>query len=484
MKGEIKNLNILLTSAGRRGYLVGYFKEELKGKGKIFAANSSPISTALQLADESVITPLIYDKNYIPFLVNYCIEKEIDTIIPLFDVDLYVLACNRELFSQIGVNIIVSEKDVIEKCNDKWQTHQFLTNNGFNSPRTWISIEDVKKQIQDKKLKYPLIIKPRWGMGSISVYEAENEEELEVFYKKVRRDIFKTYLKYESVQDIDKSVLFQEKLNGQEYGVDVINDLNGNHITTVIKKKIAMRSGETDCAQTVYNEELSELGKKLGQRLAHIANLDVDVFVDNENIYVLEMNARFGGGYPFSHISGINLPKAIISWERGIEPNENCFNSKENILAQKEINLRKIKSVENIVYKEALLKGAETLSPTLFEQGVDVEKWVEKVLQFGTIIIEQDAKENFQGVIAFYLNDFIDYTAFITIIAVDEKFRCKGIGKKLLLQAENTAKQKLMKKIRLSVKDENINAVQFYKKNGYIFEKRENDKAFFMIKNL
>jgi len=46
-------MNILLTSAGRRTYLVQYFKEVLAEKGKVHASNSE-WSTALEVADEAV----------------------------------------------------------------------------------------------------------------------------------------------------------------------------------------------------------------------------------------------------------------------------------------------------------------------------------------------------------------------------------------------------------------------------------------------
>ena len=56
-------MNILITSAGRRGYIIKYFKDALKGYGgKVYAGNSSHLSTAFEYADGSVITPLIYDK--------------------------------------------------------------------------------------------------------------------------------------------------------------------------------------------------------------------------------------------------------------------------------------------------------------------------------------------------------------------------------------------------------------------------------------
>ena len=72
-------MNILLTSAGRRTYLVNYFKEALRMAGftgLVHAANSES-SPAFFAADRQVITPLIYDSEYIPFLLDYCKKWEI-----------------------------------------------------------------------------------------------------------------------------------------------------------------------------------------------------------------------------------------------------------------------------------------------------------------------------------------------------------------------------------------------------------------------
>ena len=35
--------------------------------------------------------------------------------------------------------------------------------------------------------------------------------------------------------------------------------------------------------------------------------------------YVIDMNARFGGGYPFSHLAGMDLPRAYVAWAEGKE---------------------------------------------------------------------------------------------------------------------------------------------------------------------
>ena len=332
-------MNILLTSVGRRSYLVKYFQDALNGKGEVHVANSSDLSPAFQVADKAVVTPLIYDSNYIPFLKNYCVENNINAIISLFDIDLPILSKHKKEFKDIGVTVVVSDYYSVEICNDKWKTYRFLVENGFNAPKTFISVDEAMEGVASGELSFPLMVKPRWGMGSIAVYEAETEEELKVFYQKTKRNIDKTYLKYESVADIDNSILIQEKLDGQEYGLDIINDLDGNYMTTVPKVKYAMRSGETDCAVTVDSPGLKELGQKLSGALHHIANLDTDVFVVGDKYYVLEMNARFGGGYPFSHMAGVNLPLAIVKWLKDELVTRELLTERVNVMSQKDINL-------------------------------------------------------------------------------------------------------------------------------------------------
>lgn len=330
-------MNILLTSVGRRSYLVEYFKEALMGEGQVHVMNSSDLSPAFKVADKATVSPLIYDENYIPFLLNYCAENQIQAIVSLLDIDLPILAKNKKKFEEIGTKVIVADYDFIEICNDKWKTYEFLIGNGFLTPKTYLKVEEALKDIEKGILEYPLMVKPRWGMGSIAVYEADNEEELKIFFEKTKRNILKTYLKYESLENIEESVLIQEKLKGQEYGMDVINDLNGNFASVSVKVKYAMRSGETDCAITICNEDIANIGKRLSGFSKHPANLDVDVFVVDEKPYILEMNARFGGGYPFSHIAGVNLPKAIVQWLNQKEVDENMLKARINVTAQKDI---------------------------------------------------------------------------------------------------------------------------------------------------
>lgn len=338
-----KPLRLLFTSAGRRAYLIRYFREALGENGRIFAANSSPISTALEAADEGVVTPLIYDDGYIPFLLDYCREKQIDALMSLFDVDLPVLAKHKAEFAAVGTRVLVSDPELVGVCNDKWLTYCFLQESGFASIPTWLDPEEALQAVRRGELSFPLIVKPRWGMGSLSIFEAENEEELQVFYAKVRREIFRSYLKYESAFDAEHCVLIQKKMIGQEYGLDNINDLNGNYVATILRKKLAMRSGETDCAEIVEDPLLLAEAKKLAGLTRHVGLMDADLIVSDGIPYFLEMNARFGGGYPFSHLAGADMPAAIVAWLRGEEADPAWFRAEPGVMGQKDIVLLELK---------------------------------------------------------------------------------------------------------------------------------------------
>lgn len=331
-------MNILLTSAGRRSYLVKFFKQALINKGLVHASNST-YSTALAVADKAAISPLIYDDDYIEYLLDYCIENDIIAIVSLFDVDLPILSKNVGVFMDKGIKVIVSNPSIINTCNDKWKTFNFAQSIGIKAPKTFLSFISVEDELAKGHLSFPLIIKPRWGMGSIGLYIAEDMEDLKFYYNKAKKDIVKSYLFYESKIDLENSVLIQQKIEGSEYGLDIINSLEKKYITTFVKRKIAMRAGETDIAITENNQVLRDTGKTISLFLNHTGILDVDVIVNNGEPYLLEMNNRFGGGYPFSHLAGANIPSAYISWLENKIPTQNCFEIKYDVLGMKDINI-------------------------------------------------------------------------------------------------------------------------------------------------
>lgn len=311
-------MNILFTCAGRRTYLLKYFKENMSEGDKIVATDMQLSAPALQAADVKIQVPAVYDPKYVDITLDISKEQKIDALISLNDLELPILAENKSRFEEIGVKVIVSDPAVIDIAFDKYKTAQWVESIGLNAPKTYVRLEDVKNALAVGEIAFPLFMKPRWGSGSIGLESITDMEELETYYQLLMKKIKKTILATASVGD--EYIMIQEKLTGKEFGLDVMNDLTGKNVGVSVKQKLAMRAGETDKAITVDIPEVYEMGRKIGENLKHIGNLDVDVMQRANGDYcVLELNPRFGGGFPFSYEAGVNLPLAIIKWLKGEE---------------------------------------------------------------------------------------------------------------------------------------------------------------------
>lgn len=318
-------MNILFTCAGRRNYLINYCKQALNGQGKVLATDMSKLAPAMSDADISLIVPSIYSEDYIPKLLSIVKKYHIKAIISLNDLELPILAYHKQAFSDLGAKLIVSDTSVIDICFDKIKTRDFLASIGLNTPLTFTNYNEALQAIKDGHLAFPLVLKPRWGSASIGIEFPESIEEFELAYKLLMIKLKNTILFEASKNELDAAILIQQKLNGPEYGMDIVNDLDQEYFTTVVRKKLSMRAGETDKAISVIDQRFLDIGEKISTHLKHIGNLDCDVFEHNGELYVLELNPRFGGGYPFSHEAGMNTIQAYLAWLAG-EKLESSFN--------------------------------------------------------------------------------------------------------------------------------------------------------------
>lgn len=312
-------MNVLLTCAGRRVYEIGAFRQAVDGRGRVLACDADPNAPALQMADEGFIVPPIDADDYVARLLELCARSKVGLLIPAFEPELPLLAARWSDFEAIGTNVLVSTPEVIAICYDKVASAAFLAECGLRSPRTYLSLESAATALHDGEIAFPLMVKPRFGVSSIGTQLVDNDEELAFAFRQCRKQIAASFLAATSIADPDAAILVQEVLEGDEYGLDIVNDLDGRYACTFVKRKLRMRAGQTDRAATVDHPGLQALGELVGRRLGHRGILDCDAFVDREGICVIDLNPRFGGGYPFSQMAGADLPRALIAWAEGLQ---------------------------------------------------------------------------------------------------------------------------------------------------------------------
>jgi carbamoyl-phosphate synthase large subunit len=285
--------NILITSAGRRVGLVRSFQTELKKKfpnSKVYTAEANPQwSSACRVSDEFFTIPRVDNENYINSILELCIKKEIKIVIPTIDTELLVFSDSKELFLLNNIQIVISDFDLISKCRDKRQTNILFKDLKINIPSA----------IDKKNPSFPLFIKPYDGSLSKDLYLINCHEELN-----------------DSLLNNPK-LMFMEYINPKdfnEYTIDAYYDKNSNLSCLVPRRRIEVRGGEISKGKTEKLNFYNILKDKLGFIKGAKGCLTIQFFIGKvtEEIIGIEINPRFGGGFPLSYASGANYPEYII----------------------------------------------------------------------------------------------------------------------------------------------------------------------------
>jgi carbamoyl-phosphate synthase large subunit len=330
-KNGARAMNVLLTCAGRRCFAIRAFKQALNNRGRVLACDATWEAPALQMADKGFVVPSVEADNYVDVLLTICRDQRVRLLIPALEPELPLLATHRARFLELGTLPLVSSSEIVATCYDKLATAKFLQRCGLKVPRTYVELEAARHALSRGEITFPLVVKPRWGVGSIGLAIAEDDQELDFAFKTTEKQIACSFFAQVSAAALEEYVLIQERLSGEEYGLDIVNDLNGRHVCTFAKRKLKMRAGQTDRAITVSDEKLETFGRLIGEQLGHVGILDCDLFASEEGYRVIDLNPRIGGGYPFSHVAGANVPSALIAWMNGEEADPRCFQIQTNL---------------------------------------------------------------------------------------------------------------------------------------------------------
>lgn len=286
-------MNVLITSAGQRVSLVKFFKKELQlmyPNNSLYTADLNPtLAPACHISDGFFSVPRVDSDIYISSLLKICIDNNIGLIIPTIDTELLVLSQNIDLFRENKINIVVSDSFFVESCRDKRLTNIFFQNSAIDIPR----------QFNRGNLSYPVFIKPCDGSLSKGIFIAYSVN-----------DIKEEHLNNEKL-------MFMEYINNNEYDeftVDCYYNKQSTLCCVVPRRRIVVRAGEVNKAVTKKNRIVELFKSNLKYIKGARGCLTIQVFYHkkSEKILGIEINPRFGGGYPLSYLAGANYPKWIL----------------------------------------------------------------------------------------------------------------------------------------------------------------------------
>ena len=312
-------MDIMVMSPGRRVEVIRYLKQAFgKDGGRVLTLDMSRYAPALYEGDSYFVVNKDFDhlNDYIDQVIAICKKEKVQAVITLIDPELSLLAHNRQRFLDEGIQPIISDEEIVDICFDKYEFYKLL-NQEVSVVKTYNEYDSVSKAIEEGDIDFPLFAKQRCGSGSAGIGKIEDVTELESYKHK-------------------KNYIYQPYVKGKEFGVDVYFDLLDGKIKSLfIKEKIAMRAGETDKAISVYREDIKELILKL-EKFNFKGPIDVDVFEDSEgNIYINEINPRFGGGYPHAYNSGVNFIENIYTNLQGQSIKKNIGGYKKDVIMLK-----------------------------------------------------------------------------------------------------------------------------------------------------
>lgn len=300
---------VLMGSAGRRVYLHDWFAqafERLGMVGEMHVTDADPRSAAYAHGEHRHRVPPYASADHVPAMVSLVEELRPALFFSVNDYEIENLASTGlgRRIEQLGTTVLGVPGDRHGLVHDKLRMAEAMEAIGIGTPMT-VLLTDSSGLDELARCAPRIIIKDRYGSGSSGLVSVESAD-LPLAVAWATR----------AGGGHAERLIAQPVIEGSEFGLDVVTPLFPDaHPTTVLaRRKIRMRAGETDQAVSADAAPFQRLGGILAGWLKHRGSIDVDVIVtpDGEPS-VIDINPRFGGGYPFNHLAGADLPALFLA---------------------------------------------------------------------------------------------------------------------------------------------------------------------------
>ncbi|MFB3064826.1 MAG: carbamoyl-phosphate synthase large subunit [Gammaproteobacteria bacterium] len=261
---------------------------------RVVLVNSNPatIMTDPEMADAIYIEPVYWRT------VAKIIEKERpDALLPTMGgqtgLNCALDLAREGVLEKFGVELIGASREAIDMAEDREQFREAMTEIGLASPRSEIAHNMEDALAIQKKLGFPIVIRPSFTMGGSGSGIAYNKEE---FDEIVSRGL--------DLSPTTEVLLEESVLGWKEFEMEVVRDRNDNCIIICSIENVdamGVHTGDSITvapAQTLTDKEYQDLRdasfavlRKIGVETGG-SNVQFAVNPDDGRVMVIEMNPR------------------------------------------------------------------------------------------------------------------------------------------------------------------------------------------------
>jgi len=312
---------VLVTGIGGGGHGEQILKAlSLANSYYLVGADASEMCANRDKVDKFSVLPMANNPSYLESLIALARLHGCKAIFHGSEPEMMVLSEHRDYLSQLGFYVPVNSSHVINTCQNKASTMNFLSRQGFVVPdyREITGSDDLLNYN-----RFPVIMKPIRGGGSANVFIAQDENELNLFSNYLLSQ-FNSFVLQEYVGRPD-----------QEYTVGVLFGKDGHHINSIAIKRIINNalSIRTSLPNRTVRKDLGSslvistgisqgyIGKwpvileqceLIAKSLNPTAPINIQLRVVDDKVIPFEINPRFSGTTSLRAMAGYNEPDILF----------------------------------------------------------------------------------------------------------------------------------------------------------------------------
>ncbi len=261
-----------------------------------------------------ILQDTILHEKWVTHIIEIIKKENIRIIFIGVDFELILFSSYKKRIEEVTKCIVVvSSKKCIQIADDKYLTYQFLKNNNFFYPKSFL-LNEFKDAINEHEIEFPVILKPRNGYRSRDVYVIHSKDQL--FIK---------------AKDIHEPMLQEMVGNNQtEYTCGVIV-LKGIRKSIVLRRDLKDGNTSTAYHQKDFPDIITQYILDVSKKLDIFGVCNFQLRLDKEGIpKIFEINARHSGTTYMRTLFGFNEIEFILEYL--INNREIKFNEKDGLV--------------------------------------------------------------------------------------------------------------------------------------------------------